>query len=161
MTTPLEILDSAVKIGLGALISGVATYLITSRNHAHEFRKAADQDRRELLREAATLIEEATGSVNLATYALEHAPDSRAASEKSLIEAINKIGRAKSLTVLLGRKELVAAIGCLATCVTSLTSYYLDSGEHYRIPQANELLAAINESLPKVYSELEAAYGAR
>ena len=158
MTTPLEILDSAVKIGLGALISGVATYLITSRTHAHEFKKAAHQDRRELLRETATLVEEATGSINLATYALEHSPDTRAASEKSLIEAINKIGRAKSLTVLLGVKGLVAAIESLAKCTTSLASYYLDSGEHYRISKANELLAAINESLPKVYSELEAAY---
>lgn len=31
----LDIVDTAVKIGLGAIISGVATYAITHKNHSH------------------------------------------------------------------------------------------------------------------------------
>ena len=35
----LEIVDTAVKIGLGAIISGIATYTITHKNHSHERNK--------------------------------------------------------------------------------------------------------------------------
>lgn len=34
-----ELLDTAVKIGLGALISGLTTYFITKSNHRHELKK--------------------------------------------------------------------------------------------------------------------------
>lgn len=35
-TEILGVVDSAVKIGLGALISGLATYVITHKNHSNE-----------------------------------------------------------------------------------------------------------------------------
>lgn len=35
----LDIIDTAVKIGLGAIISGVATYVITHKSHSHEKEK--------------------------------------------------------------------------------------------------------------------------
>ena len=53
----LEILDSAVKIGLGALISGVATYSVTLRNQKYELHKVF-LDRR------LNTIEVATDSVD-------------------------------------------------------------------------------------------------
>jgi hypothetical protein len=33
----IEIVDTGLKIGLGAAISGIATYQVTKRNHSHEF----------------------------------------------------------------------------------------------------------------------------
>ena len=35
----IDIVDTALKIGLGAAISGIATYQVTKRNHSHEFEK--------------------------------------------------------------------------------------------------------------------------
>lgn len=35
----IDVIDTAVKIGLGALISGVTTYIITNRNYQHEHNK--------------------------------------------------------------------------------------------------------------------------
>ena len=37
-TTALEIIDTAVKIGLGATIGGLATYLVTRESHRQESR---------------------------------------------------------------------------------------------------------------------------
>lgn len=43
MMTLLEILDSAIKIGLGAIISAIATYKATSQNHKNEKSKEERQ----------------------------------------------------------------------------------------------------------------------
>lgn len=36
MITPIEVLDTALKMGLGATISGLVTYLVTKTNHKAE-----------------------------------------------------------------------------------------------------------------------------
>lgn len=41
-TEILDVVDTAVKIGLGALISGISTYWVTSSNHKNEARKESD-----------------------------------------------------------------------------------------------------------------------
>jgi hypothetical protein len=55
--TPLDIADSAVKIGLGALISGVAAYLNAKLGHSREAAKVQSTRRRELLESVAEQIE--------------------------------------------------------------------------------------------------------
>lgn len=56
-TELLDILDSAVKIGLGALISGVATYLVSRQRHKAETHK-------ELLVRKMNNLEKAISRVN-------------------------------------------------------------------------------------------------
>lgn len=48
MPTGLEILDSAIKIGLGALIGGITTYWTTKLNHTRELDKGRIIRRREI-----------------------------------------------------------------------------------------------------------------
>lgn len=48
MPTELEILDSAIKIGLGALIGGITTYWTTKLNHTRELDKTRIVRRREI-----------------------------------------------------------------------------------------------------------------
>ena len=158
MTTPLDILDSAVKIGLGALISGVATFLVTTRNHAQENRKAAREDKRALLRSVAKLVEDATATINLATYAYQHDPSTRSDSERKLIGAVNSLGEAKSLAVLLGLKELVSSIATVRSGVEHLAGYYLSAGSAYTAVEANRLIAELGKSMPAVHTQLEAGY---
>ncbi len=55
--TAMEIIDTTVKIGLGALISGLATYLVTKLNHDKDLEKQFIHRRRELLEQAATNVE--------------------------------------------------------------------------------------------------------
>ena len=49
MITPIDVVDSAVKIGLDAMISGLATYWLAKANHAKTVAKERAQHKRELL----------------------------------------------------------------------------------------------------------------
>ena len=158
MTTTLEIVDSAVKIGLGALITAAAGLLVSTRAQRHELRKSTREDRRGLLRSAAKLLEEATAAANLATYVLAHVPDGKGDSTKGLVEAINKLNEARSLSVLSGARVLSIEIAKLRGNFEALCAYLLSAGENYSIPEANRLVNRLNESWPLIYAELEAQY---
>jgi hypothetical protein len=158
MATTFEIVDSAVKIGLGALISALAGLLVSSRSQRHEIRKAANDDRRNLLRSAAKLLEEATGAANLATYLLAHVPDQKRDSTRGLVDAINKLNEARSLAVLSGARALSTDIASLRGGFETLCGYLLAAGEDYSIAEANRLVSALNEFWPRIYSQLEAEY---
>ena len=56
MITPIDIVDSAVKIGLGALISGFATYWLTKLNHDQTAEKERAQRKRALLEAIAEQV---------------------------------------------------------------------------------------------------------
>ena len=160
MATALEILDSAVKIGLGALITAVAGWVVSTKAQRHELAKAAAEDRRSLLRSTANLLEQATACANLATYAFAHVPNPKVDSTKHLVEAINKLNEARSLAVLCGSRTLASHIAKVRGVDEELCAYFLAMGENYSVDRANDLIAKLNESWPRIYAELEAAYGA-
>ena len=58
--SPIEVLDTSVKIGLGALISGAAAYFLAKLNHNREIEKERLRRRRELFEEVAEQIEKFT-----------------------------------------------------------------------------------------------------
>lgn len=69
----LSIVDTAVKIGLGALISGIATYSVSKLNHNKEIEKDKLNRQRELLEEIAGQTEEFSTSVlKYWAYMVEH-----------------------------------------------------------------------------------------
>lgn len=47
--TWMEVVDSAIKIGLGAVIGGIATYVTTKTTHDHDSRKEYIKRRRDML----------------------------------------------------------------------------------------------------------------
>jgi len=53
----LDIIDTAVKIGLGALISGFSTYFVTSKNHSAEKSKKLIEKRIQILEFSTENIE--------------------------------------------------------------------------------------------------------
>ena len=53
----LDIIDTAVKIGLGALISGVTTYMITHKNHSNELSKESREKKSSILEFSVENIE--------------------------------------------------------------------------------------------------------
>ena len=55
--TSMEIIDTAVKIGLGALISGVFTYWVTKLNHLKDIEKQAIYRNRETIEKIAAEFE--------------------------------------------------------------------------------------------------------
>ena len=55
--TWIEVVDSAVKIGLGALIAGVIAFLLSSTQHRNELKKAKVDREFEMLKEVAEKAE--------------------------------------------------------------------------------------------------------
>ena len=55
--TWIEVVDSAVKIGLGALIAGVIAFLLSSTQHRNELKKAKIEREFEMLKEVAEKVE--------------------------------------------------------------------------------------------------------
>jgi hypothetical protein len=156
--TYLDVVDSAVKIGLGALISGGAAFLVMRHNHAHDRKKAALEDKRSLLRSAAKLLEEASAAVNLGTYAHEHDQTNRGAGTKSLVDAVNKLTEARSLAMLSGERELQDRLARLRAAAEHLAGYYLEAGDGYSVSEANRLLVSVSECWAPVHAALESAY---
>lgn len=71
--TVLDIIDTAVKIGLGALISGVATYSVTKLNHEKDVEKSKQNRQRELLEEISSQAENfSTSALKYWAYMIEH-----------------------------------------------------------------------------------------
>jgi hypothetical protein len=58
------VIDTAVKIGLGALISGLATYWVTRAKSKHDISKLLLEDKTKILREIAENLEESTAFLN-------------------------------------------------------------------------------------------------
>jgi hypothetical protein len=63
MTTLIDVLDTFVKIGLGAAISGVTTYAITSAKSKSDLDFSYRQRKRELLETVAEGVEHFTSSI--------------------------------------------------------------------------------------------------
>ncbi|HKR02323.1 MAG TPA: hypothetical protein VJT09_16725 [Pyrinomonadaceae bacterium] len=66
MVAPIDVLDTAVKIGLGALISGLAAYWVAKLNHD----KTAEKERAQRRRDMLETIAEQVGTFN--QVALKH-----------------------------------------------------------------------------------------
>ena len=55
--TWIEVVDSAVKIGLGALIAGVIAFLLSTTQHRNELKKVKVEREFEMLKEVAEKVE--------------------------------------------------------------------------------------------------------
>jgi len=109
-TTIIEIIDTAVKIGLGALISGIATYWITHSKNSFELRKLRLEDQRETLREVALMIDEAIDLLNDFVHFYTHEGNSIAVKDQNdyLISSHKKAGcTAHYLTNQRGQTRLI------------------------------------------------------
>jgi len=116
MTTELEIIDTAVKVGLGAAVSAFGSYVLAVANHKREAQRTLTTEKINLLKECATAIEEAYAETNSALqniYLIRDHKKSDTTLDKELgryVEAINKNRRAKVYSQLLGLTNLTDGI---------------------------------------------------
>ena len=121
--TALEILDTAVKVGLGAIIGGVFTYLIAKLNHDKEMEKGRLRRRRELLEEIASKCDDFSKQCRdywalLADWLEVNDPDTKLPehrakieeSEKRFYNAFHDLTSAEGRLLLLGEKEVRAKL---------------------------------------------------
>ena len=105
MTTLIDVIDSAVKIGLGACIAGVLAYVHSRAKHKDDIEKMNLEDRKSLLREAALKVEEVESKSNDAAYYF-HSNDLPAARSQAKA-GVNTAYSACALVNLAGSQELL------------------------------------------------------
>ena len=125
-TTALEIIDSAVKIGLGSLITATASYLTLRRTQRHEASRARKDARSSLFREIALLTEASVSTLNLFVISVISG-GVKPEDLKSLALANSKVGQAFALASLAGSEELSRELDCLDRRVTELYAYFRDA----------------------------------
>ena len=120
MVAWIEVVDTAVKVGLGALIAGVASYVISNRIHKNELGKLRTTKRYELLEVIAEKIEAfsipfrkySTVARNIVDYTnkQKHISDSKyqrhIKHHGELHLCVDELSAAQSLLYLLGEDDV-------------------------------------------------------
>ena len=165
MTSLVEVLDSAVKIGLGALITGVVTYWNTKSKNQIDLQKAVLDERRSLLRSASAEIAKALDTLDDYTHITHVTPaDSvpSALGEKAslLIETHKAISRAQALVALVGIETVTAEVGLLRKLTEELHRMLapLADGAQYDEASTIQLVLQIEQQTASTYAAMAAAY---
>lgn len=120
--TWLEIIDSAVKIGLGALIAGASAWFLARGQYSHDLRKNKVSREFELLKDIAEKVERFTHSA-LKYWAISadwhrarrSNPDAvktenLLSTQKELFGRFNELTSAEAFLLLLGQKAAQAQL---------------------------------------------------
>lgn len=119
MTTIVDVVDSAVKIGLGAAISGLATYVTMSAKSSQEIHRETIRRDREIIEEAAEQTERFTNVTlrlwGVAVDRLRYKEQGREISDdfenktraasSEILAAVTSLSSAEAKLLLLGHKE--------------------------------------------------------
>ena len=151
MTTTLDIIDTAVKIGLGAAISGITAYFIGKAKQRHGLKKDMLFDKNELLKECAFKLDKCGSMTNHVHEEIQNVRRTTDNKSKELLtdemskltDAFNEAKEARSIAFLIGERELA-----------DLIEGYLDNEEqqyhHYRTNLLKYDINFINSKPPKV-----------
>ncbi|WP_407364727.1 hypothetical protein HKW97_25820 (plasmid) [Pseudomonas luteola] len=123
MVTVLEIVDSAIKIGLGALISGVTTYCVAGKNQKHELQKVMREDRKSLIKDMSKKYEEALALVSRGVHKMDFEGVNNSESRDLIIESFIGLSEAKALANMCGSKEIYEEIDSYQDSLNDLYSY--------------------------------------
>lgn len=166
----LETIDTAVKIGLGAIISGVFAYLLSLSN----YNKEKDKDKREktiaFLEDIALKLQEADSKIAEGTHVFWHIimdTESTLYSEKAkeslnhYLESIALIRHAEALASLINEKVIREILHELSTLIvkvyeTTALENLIENQED--VDDVNKLLEQINTVVNRALVELGAAY---
>ncbi len=157
-TTILDIADTVAKVGLGALISGITTFVITAKNLRHTERKELANDKRQLLVELAKKLDEASQLRNKAKVSLtfKHGQTMEPAELKPELDelrtAIEAVREAKTNALLIGDDELAKRIDAYFKSVNDLLEHFYKNGPCFD-KNFERLEVACNESKKRVSEE--------
>jgi hypothetical protein len=177
MVTELEVLDTAVKIGLGALITGVGSYFGLRLKHKHETERGQSESLRELEkerrarnREKIEAIAASLGQNGKAFRRVLHAYENHFHTADGVKEihacireyanSFDDLSAARGAATLLGEENLFQALEAYWLRSESLYHYIMESGEHASIDSINEILnddkdcyTAVRTAVAEVYTK--------
>jgi predicted HAD superfamily Cof-like phosphohydrolase len=105
MTTVVDVVDTAVKIGLGAFITGIIAYVIAKTSQSHEFKKTIRDEKIKLIREYALHVEHLEAKLNACIIA--SGENDFVTAKASLSQACSEGYSARSVANLLSSDNLV------------------------------------------------------
>lgn len=170
--TALEVLDSAVKIGLGALIAGISTFFLGRHQHTRELEKARINREFEVLKQTAEQIELFT-HVALKYWALivewgrykrtERAmPEPRVAALEAciteLFSSFKEMSNAEAKLLLLGYKSAQNKARIYGELVTSLRREVHRESTPLTEEQAQAWRTNILGAREELFDELSSCY---
>jgi hypothetical protein len=173
--TPIDVLDTAVKIGLGAVISGAGAYWLAKLNHDRELEKQQAQRRRELLEAVAEQVEKFTHvALKYWAYVNVTARDERLGEEvpQPKYEAVGEVRgelfymygevtSAEAKLLLLGETKCQQLLREYGEAVKSLRSApYIKNPEFTENYLEHERVEILNKRA-LFFSELSAVYNRR
>jgi hypothetical protein len=112
--TELEVIDTAVKVGLGALISGIASFLTARQANSHSLRKLRCEEDSALLKEAILKFEKSASSMNAATHCydlyIRGLKEKATEALELALAGYNEAKDAKALLYLVGAEDLARTV---------------------------------------------------
>jgi len=167
-TSLIDVLDSAVKIGLGALISGFATYSVTRLKYRQEVQQNIRTRRREIIEEASEHMEKFNeyshecSNVIFAVIKRVKEPVELRIAANELSKGLSYITKSIGRIQLLGEKQLVDKLYAYKKIVVELINYVNNcstkDSSHCDIEKYNNLIDSISEEKKEVMQELSKSY---
>jgi hypothetical protein len=178
----IDVVDSAVKIGLGGLIAGGFAYFISKSRQDHEMKKSKScQDHEmkkivleqevQVLKDIVEQIEIASDHLNDYSHlsrSISLPREAEQAKEFSelVMSGFKAMNRAKGLAYLIGQSELCSAFDKM--CESLLEMYYLASEDiptvvgideaHEKLAEARGKLEALNSNMKGLRLKVSESY---
>lgn len=170
--TALEILDTAVKIGLGSLITLIGSVAVTRLNHSHDSQKETDKRYFDSLEVAGANIDEIT-HIALTYWALviewvrnrelgkeltDYRKEELEKSKKDLFSAFKGLTIAESRLMLIGLKEQSGQVRSYGEYLKEFRRKHYDGRSNLKESEMENARIEILSHREKVYEALATAY---
>jgi hypothetical protein len=149
-----DLIDTTIKIGLGALIAGISAYFLAIRNHNNELRKIFVEEKRSLIKELAFKIEEIESELNKAI--LHFHRNDLSSSTAAMVPVSQNAYSARAISNLIGSMDLIEDLENI--CVTTENIYVALASEQYEINELDKLIENIKERKMATYPHIRTAY---
>ena len=163
----LEIIDTAVKIGLGAFITGFSTYLLAARKFRYELSTNKAEKRIELARDACLEFEKANAAFNELVYEVIRAnnigkitPENFEKISNLLINFKKSLNHSETLTRLAGLVELAESFSEYTIGIDKIHGAFTNTGfVEYKeinkvVAEFESLVPTTNKLMAEVFDEI-------
>jgi hypothetical protein len=143
----IEVIDTVVKIGLGAIISGVATHKLARLNFDYDLRKKNIESNIILIKELSIKLEHAEALLNEATHSYFSDETGANFNAVPIIDAAKLVYESRAIANLLGEVLLIKGIGELAKIFDEIYNEFSEMNNQIIILELIKKVEAKKEEL--------------
>lgn len=163
MVTPLDVLDTAVKIGLGALIGAASSFLTLRAQHTQKRQMEEIGARRALLETIAMAMPIYTSAVRGCIHAIRlgsrgHGNDEIQSATANLLRAYDDFGAAITKAALISDDLLLRSLQEYWTVATSFYYRFTERSDDIELGELVPLVKEIQSRSDEVKRALGVAY---